>query len=300
MSQIITPETPEQFADYFHLRWRVLREPFQRPLGSEQDEYDQLSHHRMLVDDDGKVLAVGRLHFNSPEEAQIRYMAVDPDERGQGHGVAIIFALETAARQEGAQQIVINSRKETLGFYEKCGYQLNDDSAAVGGPQAEYQLRKTFSEVNRIIYRPEWCAELQNEWQQKIPISDAMAIKIHQYTGRVFETRAQLSRNINVHNTMFAGSIYSQATLTCWGLLHLQLQERGLPGSIVLADGQIKYRKPVTEDPRALAKLADIQGDFSDLEQGQNAHLLIRAEVLSEERPVAEFTGRFVVLAPRD
>lgn len=33
MYRVITPETPEQFEAYYALRWRVLREPFQRRAG---------------------------------------------------------------------------------------------------------------------------------------------------------------------------------------------------------------------------------------------------------------------------
>jgi thioesterase domain-containing protein len=254
----------------------------------------------MVVNEADEAVAVGRLHFNSPEEAQIRFMAVAPEYRGEGHGVAIIYALEIAARQEGATHVVINSRDNTIGFYKKCGYDVVEEADTVNNPMAEHQLRKSFNDYNRIIYRPDWCAELQKTWQDDIPISDAMGIKIHQYTGRVFETRAQLSRNINVHGTMFAGSIYSLGTLTCWGLLHLQLLERELEGSVVLGDGNIHYHKPVTQEPRAVARLSDVTGDFSALKEGKNARLMMKAQILDEERPVAEFTGRFVVLAKRD
>ena len=262
MYKVITPTTPEELDKYYDLRWRVLREPFQRPKGSEQDEYDQVGQHRMVINQAGDAVAVGRVHFNSAEEAQIRFMAVAPEYRGEGHGVAIIYALELAARNDGAKHVVINSRDNTIGFYKKCGYQVAEEADTVNNPMAEHQLRKSFSEQNRIIYRPEWCAELQQTWQNDIPISDAMGIRIHQYTGRMFETRATLSRNINVHGTMFAGSIYSLGTLTCWGLLHLQLLERELDGAVVLGDGNIHYHKPVTQEPRAIARLSDVTGDF--------------------------------------
>ncbi|MAD53238.1 MULTISPECIES: bifunctional GNAT family N-acetyltransferase/hotdog fold thioesterase [unclassified Idiomarina] len=300
MYKVITPTTDTEFEKYFHLRWRVLREPFQRPLGSEQDEYDQVGLHRMVVNEANDPVAVGRLHFNSPEEAQIRFMATAPEYRGEGHGVAIIFALESAARAEGATHVIINSRDTTIGFYKKCGYQVVEEADTVKNPMAEHQLKKSFSEQNRIIYRPEWCEELQNTWAKDIPISDAMGIKIHQYTGRMFETRAQLSRNINVHGTMFAGSIYSLGTLTCWGLLHLQLLERELEGSVVLGDANIHYHKPVSREPRAVAYLSDVTGDFSALKEGKNARMMMKAQIMDDERPVAEFTGRFVVLAKRD
>ena len=299
MFEVVTPTTQEQLDAYYHLRWRVLREPFQRPPGSEQDEYDQVSHHRMVVNKNGEPIAVGRLHFNSPEEGQIRFMACAPECRGEGHGVAIVYALEQVARQEGATHVVINSRDNTLGFYLKCGYDLVEEADTVKKPAAEHQLRKQFTEQNRIIYRPDWCASLQHIWQEDIPISDAMGIRIHQYTGREFETRATLSRNTNIHGTMFAGSIYSLATLTCWGLLHLQLQERGLTGSVVLADGAIHYHKPVTREPRAIARLTDLSGDFTPLKNEQNARISMVSRVYDHDRRVAEFNGQFVVLAKR-
>lgn len=297
MYQVLEPTTAEQLERYYLLRWRVLREPFQRPRGSEQDEYDQVGIHRMVVNSAGEAIAVGRLHFNSPEEAQIRFMAAAPEYRGQGHGVAILDELEQLARREGAKHVVINSRDNTLGFYLKCGYELKEQADTVKNPSAEHQLRKTFNEINRIIYRPDWCHELQQTWHQDIPISETMGIHIHQYSGREFETQAILSRNINVHGTMFAGSIYSLATLTCWGLLHLQLRERALQGAVVLADGAIHYHKPLTREPRAVAHVANMVGDLSTLASGRNARVTLKSQVFDGEKPVAEFSGQFVVLA---
>lgn len=298
MYHVITPTSEHDWQTYYDLRYRVLREPFQRPRGSEQDEYDQVGYHRMVVDGSGTAVAIGRLHFNSPDEGQIRFMASAPEHRGEGHGVTIVKALEQLARDEGAKHIVINSRDNTLGFYLKCGYTLQEEADTVSNPSAEHHLRKTFTEDNRIIYRPTWCSELQATWHDEIPISETMGIRISQYTGREFETQALLSRNINVHGTMFAGSIYSLATLTCWGLLHLQLRERQLEGAVVLADGQIKYRKPVSSEPVAVAKLSDMNGDLAVLKEGSNARVSLKSQIFDGSTAVAEFTGQFVVLAP--
>ena len=57
MYQVIEPTTAEQLERYYDLRWRVLREPFQRPRGSEQDEYDQVGIHRMVVNSAGAAIA---------------------------------------------------------------------------------------------------------------------------------------------------------------------------------------------------------------------------------------------------
>lgn len=297
---IVTPTSEQELAAYYQLRWEVLRKPFKRPLGSEQDAYDQVSEHCMLVDKDHKPIGVGRLHFNSPEEAQIRFMAVRAELQGEGHGVRIIQHLELRARDQGATRVIINSRDTTLDFYLKCGYELKEEADTAKNSAAEHQLVKYIDATNHIIYRPKWCHELQQTWQQSIPISDAMGIRIYQYTGRMLETRAVLARNINVHNTMFAGSIYSLATLTGWGMVQLQLQEKGLDGAIVLAEGSVKYDKPLREEPRAIVELDDLQGDMQVLRERKNAHLSVDVTLYDGLTAVAYFNGRFVVMAPRD
>jgi hypothetical protein len=40
--------------------------------------------------------------------------------------------------------------------------------------------------------------------------------------------------NQNPHHTLFAGSLFSLATLTGWGLIWLMLRERHLGGTIIL------------------------------------------------------------------
>jgi N-acetylglutamate synthase-like GNAT family acetyltransferase len=118
------PQSHEEFAQYFDLRWRVLRAPWGQPRGSEQDELENSAEHAMIVDDAGRVLAVGRLHFNSHDEAQIRYMAVDDEARGRGLGSLIVEYFEQIARQRGANVIVLNARNEVTGFYARLGYEI--------------------------------------------------------------------------------------------------------------------------------------------------------------------------------
>jgi hypothetical protein len=69
--RIIEPSTPAQFSDYYELRWKILRKPWNQPRGSERDALDETATHLMLLDEDGAPAGVGRLHFNSIREAQI-------------------------------------------------------------------------------------------------------------------------------------------------------------------------------------------------------------------------------------
>ena len=120
---VTSPATDDQFARYYDLRWQVLRQPWGKPQGSERDDLEAEAEHAVIWGPDGAALAVGRLHFNSPTEAQIRYMAVSPAAQGRGLGRQIVEHLENVARRRGATTIVLNSRAAAAGFYERLGFE---------------------------------------------------------------------------------------------------------------------------------------------------------------------------------
>src|SRR5438067_3257204 len=85
-----SPASPSEWDAYFHLRWRILREPWGQPRGSERDSMDDSAFHLFLLDSARKPLACGRLHFNALHEAQVRFMAVNENARGRGYGSRIL------------------------------------------------------------------------------------------------------------------------------------------------------------------------------------------------------------------
>src|SRR6267378_3342451 len=117
-----SPSSPGEWDAYFDLRWRILRRPWNQPRGSERDPLEDSAIHLLATDDTGRALACGRLHLNSPTEAQVRYMAVDDSVQGQGYGSAILAGLEAEAKRFGALRIVLNARDNAIKFYEKHGY----------------------------------------------------------------------------------------------------------------------------------------------------------------------------------
>lgn len=121
------PHTPADLAAYYDLRWRALRAPWGQPRGSERDELDDhpgetFVSHLAAWDEAGRILGVGRLHFNGPTEAQIRYMAVEEDCQGKGIGRAMVAHLEELAYEQGASTVILNARAAAIGFYERLGY----------------------------------------------------------------------------------------------------------------------------------------------------------------------------------
>ena len=129
MVKIIEPKSSAEFIIYYNLRYEVLRKPWLQPKGSERDEEEETSLHRMIIDEpNGKAVAVGRLQFNSIEEAQIRYMAVSDDYQGMGYGSEIVKVLGNIAREKGSQKIILQSRENAVKFYEKNGYKIIEKS----------------------------------------------------------------------------------------------------------------------------------------------------------------------------
>lgn len=121
------PESPEEFEEYYDLRWRVLREPWGQPRGSEKDEFDPTADHVTARDKEGNLIGIGRLHLNNDREAQIRYMATEEDARGSGAGRVIIARLEVIARKSGVRRITLNARENIVGFYEHLGYRVTGE-----------------------------------------------------------------------------------------------------------------------------------------------------------------------------
>jgi thioesterase domain-containing protein len=300
MFKIDTPHTEQEFAEYFAFRWMILRKPWNYPLGSEKDEYEQVGEHRMIRNAQGEVIAVGRVHMNTAEEAQIRHIAVEKSMQGKGLAKMTMSALESVARSEGAVRMVTNSRNLSVAFFTRCGFEVVKEASNELGSLKRQQMVKRLSELDSIILHPTWCEQLQTTWHETIPISEQMGIKLHQYTGKTLESRASLNKNINLHGSMFAGSIFSLATLTGWGMIFLQLKEKKIEGEIVLGDGNIHYHKPITMQPRALCHIESLSGKFDLLKKNKKCHIKLQVAILDGDNAVAEFSGVYWILPPEE
>ncbi|GHG61954.1 GNAT family N-acetyltransferase [Alishewanella longhuensis] len=293
--QLRCPQTAAEWQAYYQLRWQVLRAPWQQPLGSEQDELEAQSVHLMLVAENGDIAAVGRLHQLDAYTAQVRYMAVADAWQGQGAGGMILQGLEQQAIALGLQAVLLNARDTALKFYLKQGYQVIGSAATQFGIQ-HHRMQKTLVLAGNIADWTAWCQTLQQTWHDTIPLSAYMQLNIDNFDGYQLQCSAPLAPNINLHHTMFAGSIYTLATLTGWGLLYLQLQSLGLSGAQVLAEANMRYFKPIKTAPQAICRLAEAKGDLTALSKGRKVQQQIRVELHADGELCAEFNGRYAVL----
>ena len=123
MIEIKEPSTKQEWDMYYKIRWEILRKPLGLKQGSERDELDQVANHR-IVEKQKNILAVGRLHFNSNNTAQIRYMAVIQNSQRNGYGKLLVDEFVKIAKQNNISKIVLYSRDSVIKFYEKLGFSI--------------------------------------------------------------------------------------------------------------------------------------------------------------------------------
>ena len=116
------PKTPEEFQRYRDLRWKVLRAPHNQPRITEQDDAITKDYPIMVCEIDGIPIGVGRAHFISEDEAQIRSISVEPEWEGKGIGSIVLNELEKIVIKKGAKRIIIHARNNAIEFYKKNGY----------------------------------------------------------------------------------------------------------------------------------------------------------------------------------
>ncbi len=139
--EIREPRTAQELEAYYELRWRILREPWTQARESGRDEHESEAVHLTAWAESGLV-GVGRVHMVSADQAQIRYMAVEPEYARHGIGGLILGGLEERAARMGARAIVLNARDTALGFYRKHGYRLVDQSSTLFHSIVHWRMQK--------------------------------------------------------------------------------------------------------------------------------------------------------------
>ncbi len=117
----VTEESERAGVHYVRVEAMVLG--FGCSLGGEFSEDTPESEYILVTDDNGVPLSTCRLHF-VPEEgyAKIERVATVSFARGRGAGQLAVTAAEEWIRERGYKKIIVTSRDEAVGFYEKLGY----------------------------------------------------------------------------------------------------------------------------------------------------------------------------------
>ena len=103
------------------LRSRVFVDEQGVPAEIEQDVHDATAVHALAEDDEGRVVATGRLLVRD-DRGVIGRMAVDASARGHGHGAAVLAELHRQAAALGLAEVELHAQLTARGFYERAGY----------------------------------------------------------------------------------------------------------------------------------------------------------------------------------
>lgn len=131
----------------------------------------------------------------------------------------------------------------------------------------------------------------------QIPLAKAMGVQVDAYNEEHLILTAPLEPNHNHLGTAFGGSLSAMATLAGYSLLWMALGERD--SHIVIRDGSIHYRHPVTSEIRAICRrpepvtLARFRKHF---ERSGKARIRLTVHIEQEGRVCVEFTGMYVAM----
>lgn len=101
------------------------------PEDLEYDAYDAVAVHVLAVREDGEPIGAGRLLYGEAAAGKtggdmtvgsLGRLAVTQAARGLGVGVALVRAVEDAARARGLAAVELHAQTHALGFYERLGY----------------------------------------------------------------------------------------------------------------------------------------------------------------------------------
>ena len=142
MLEIKSPTTDSDWKAYYALRFNVLREPWNQPLGSEVLADEDQAIHAIAVKD-GVVLGVARMHESAEKQGQVRCVATATAAQGKGIGKTIMAYLEKKAIEKGWTEIVLEARENAVPFYEAIGYTIVAESYLLFGEIQHYRMQKS-------------------------------------------------------------------------------------------------------------------------------------------------------------
>jgi GNAT superfamily N-acetyltransferase len=125
--EIRAPKNEVEWEQYYDLRYRILRQPWNQPQGSERNEGDETGLHFALYENE-ILKAIARLDINDEKSAQVRFMAVETEIQRKGYGKQVMLAIENYCKTKNISEIVLHAREIAIPFYESLGYQLVEKS----------------------------------------------------------------------------------------------------------------------------------------------------------------------------
>lgn len=144
--------------------------------------------------------------------------------------------------------------------------------------------------------------ELEHLILDTIPLARAMQLRVGNYDGDTLQMHAPLAPNINDKGCAFGGSLDSLMTLAGWGLVTLALRAQAMTADVFVANSEISYLAPLTDELHAHAQLADDadwQRFFSTFETRGKARIMVASAIRGTNGDACVQRARFVAKRTR-
>ncbi len=131
--EVMRAEEEWQRAGAYSVRIEGMNRQHHISLREEFDEHDCDGTKYIILLDDGYPIATCRFFETEHDKATIGRVVVLPEYRNQGLGKKVIEEAEAWIKEIGYKEVIIDSRIEVVGFYEKLGYKCLNDSVETNG-----------------------------------------------------------------------------------------------------------------------------------------------------------------------
>ncbi len=128
--EIIRVNKESERAGAYYVRIAAMMRKHRIPLDAEIDSHDGEHCHYLLALDGIYPVATCRWFEVRDGVAEIGRVVVLPEYRGQYLGHSVVAEAEKWIRESGYRKVVISSRVNVAGFYEKMGYRFNGSGKA--------------------------------------------------------------------------------------------------------------------------------------------------------------------------
>ena len=123
--EAIRAEKTWQQAGAYYVRVEAMVKGFNIPLNKEFDDHDTPDTKYIVVLENEVPLGTCRIYIVDDITAKIERVAVVEEGRQKGVGRLAITEAENWLKELGVKKVIITSREEAVGFYEKLGYQAD-------------------------------------------------------------------------------------------------------------------------------------------------------------------------------
>lgn len=123
--EAIRAEKTWQQAGAYYVRVEAMVKGFNIPLNKEFDDHDTPDTKYIVVLENEVPLGTCRLYVVDDTTAKIERVSVVEAARQKGVGRLAITEAEKWLEELGIKKVIITSRDEAVGFYEKLGYQAD-------------------------------------------------------------------------------------------------------------------------------------------------------------------------------